>query len=262
MPEAAPDSGNARRSAGRRLCRALEGLLAFHVLWHVFSLILGLDILPLPHEVYLAFPRALEQGIGRHLGASLGRVAAGTAISLSLALLLGIPLGCKRSLSRVLSPLVYLCYPVPKLALLPLVMVLAGIGESAKITVLILILFFPLLLSVRDAVRAVPEEECAVLVSLNGRFRDKLRHIILPACLPAVLSSLRVSVGIAFSALFVTETFGTDTGLGLYVNDCWMRLDYIQMYFGIALLAFVGVGLFALIDLSERVFCRWRKPGD
>jgi NitT/TauT family transport system permease protein len=138
-------------------------------------------------------------------------------------------------------------------------MILLGIGEAAKVAVLVLIIFFPLLLSVRDAVRAVPEEDYAVLVSLNGRFRDKLLHIILPACLPAILSSLRVSIGIAFSALFVTETFGTDTGLGLYVNDCWMRLDYVRMYFGITLLAFVGIGLFVLIDIGERVFCRWQR---
>jgi NitT/TauT family transport system permease protein len=259
MPEAARDSGSARQSAGRCLWYAAEGLLVFHALWYVLSLALGLAALPLPHEVYLAFPDALEQGIGRHLSASLGRVATGVAISLALALLLGIPLGYRRDVSHALSPLVYLCYPIPKLALLPITMILLGIGEAAKISVLVLIIFFPLLLSVRDAVRAVPEEDCAVLVSLNGRFRDKLRHIILPACLPAILSSLRVSVGIAFSALFITETFGTDTGLGLYVNDCWMRLDYVRMYFGIALLAFAGIGLFVLIDVGERVFCRWQN---
>jgi NitT/TauT family transport system permease protein len=259
MSEAARHSGKARQSIGRYLWYAAEGLLVFHALWYVASLALGLAVLPLPHEVYRAFPGALEQGIGRHLSASLGRVAAGVAIALSLALLLGIPLGYKRGVSHALSPLVYLCYPVPKLALLPIIMILLGIGEAAKITVLVLIIFFPLLLSVRDAVRAVPEEDYAVLVSLNGRFRDKLRHIILPACLPAILSSLRVSVGMAFSALFITETFGTDTGLGLYVNDCWMRLDYINMYFGITLLAFVGIGLFVLIDVSERIFCRWQR---
>jgi NitT/TauT family transport system permease protein len=238
---------------------ATGGILAFHALWYISSLALRLDALPLTHEVYLSLPLALEQGIGRHFSASLGRVGTGVAISLLFALLLGIPMGYNRRIGHALSPLIYFCYPVPKLALLPMVMILLGIGEAAKITILILILFFPLLLSVRDAVRAVPEEDYAVLVSLNGRFRDKLRHIILPACLPAILSSLRVSMGIAFSALFITETFGTGTGLGLYVNDCWMRLDYIRMYLGIALLAFAGIGLFALIDIGERVFCRWQR---
>ena len=237
----------------------LWGFAVFNLLWLVLALILPLNALPLPQEVYAVFPQALEAGLARHFGASLQRVLFGLLISLALALLLGIPMGYSKRVSHRLSPLAYFAYPVPKLALLPVVMLLLGMGEVSKIAVIVLILAFPMLLAVRDGVRAVPDEDYALLVSLRAAFGEKLRHIILPACLPAILSSLRVSVGIAFSALFFTETYGTEQGLGFYITDCWMRLDYLQMYFGIVALSFAGVAFFVLIDLTERTLCRWQR---
>lgn len=237
----------------------LGGFAAFNLLWLALAASLQLKALPLPQQVYLALPEALDKGIGIHFAASLRRVGLGLLISLGLALVLGIPMGYKRRISHLLSPLAYFAYPIPKLALLPVVMLLFGLGELSKVTIIVLILAFPMLLAVRDAVRAVPEEDYALLVSLRASFADKLRHIIFPACLPAILSSLRVSVGIAFSAIFFAETFGTDQGLGYYITDCWMRLDYVQMYFGIMALSFAGVSFFVLIDLTERSLCRWQS---
>ena len=86
-----------------------------------------------------------------------------------------------------------------------------------------------------------------------------LRHVILPGTLPEVFSALRVSVGIATSVLFVTETFGTDKGLGFYIVDAWMRIDYLTMYAGIVMLSIIGFLLFLLIDVGDAVFCRWNK---
>lgn len=237
----------------------LGGFIAFNLIWLALSLILRLNALPPPQAVYAALPKALELGIAAHFLASLQRVFLGLLISLGIALVCGIPMGYSKRVSHLLSPLAYFAYPIPKLALLPVVMLLLGMGELSKIAVIVLILAFPMLLAVRDAVRAVPDEDYALLVSLRASFGEKLRHIILPACLPAILSSLRVSVGIAFSALFLTETYGTDQGLGFYITDCWMRLDYLQMYFGIVALSFAGVAFFVIIDLSERTVCRWQR---
>ncbi|MDR2892643.1 MAG: ABC transporter permease [Deltaproteobacteria bacterium] len=250
---------NRRDNLLRFLRLGLLGFALFNLLWFLLALLLDSRALPLPHQVYAVLPKALDAGLAGHFAASLRRVLIGLGVSLLIALLVGIPLGYRPRLGRLLSPLIYFSYPIPKLALLPVVMLLLGLGETAKIAVIVLILAFPMLLSVRDAVRGVPHEDYALLISLRATFYDKLRHIILPACLPAVLSSLRVSVGIAFSALFFTETFGTEKGLGLYITDAWARLDYLQMYFGIVTISFAGVIMFALIDLTERRLCRWRN---
>ena len=86
-----------------------------------------------------------------------------------------------------------------------------------------------------------------------------MADIIIPATLPSIFSALRVTVGIAVSVLFVTETFGTDKGLGFFTVDAWMRLDYIKMYAGIVAISIIGFLLFVAIDIADAVFCRWNR---
>lgn len=236
----------------------IGGFLLFNLLWLLLAAALQMNALPMPQVVYAAWERALGSGVLTHLIASMGRALAGLGIALAIGLLLGIPMGYFNKTDRWLGPLIYFSYPVPKLALLPVVMLLLGVGEGSKITIIVLIIVFQLVLSIRDAVRAVPEEDYALLTSLGASFGQQLRHIILPATLPAVFSSLRVSIGIAFSALFFTETFGSTSGLGFYITDNQMRLDYPVMYFGILALSLGAFALFLLVDLADRVFCSWQ----
>lgn len=238
------------------------GFALFNLLWLILSAILQMNALPMPHTVYAAWEKAIAGGVLAHLFASMARALAGLGIALAIGLALGIPMGCFPQSDRWLGPLIYFSYPVPKLALLPVIMLLLGTGETSKITLIVLIIVFQLVLSIRDAVRAVPEEDYALLTSLGASFVQKLRHIILPATLPAVFSSLRVSIGIAFSALFFTETFGTTTGLGLYITDHQMRLDYPLMYFGILVLSLGAFALFVLVDVADRIWCGWQRSGD
>lgn len=249
-----------KTSAWGRYARVvIGGFLLFNLLWLLLAAYMQMNALPMPQTVYAAWERAIAGGVLTHLAASMGRALAGLGISLAIGLLLGIPMGYFHKIDSWLGPLIYFSYPVPKLALLPVVMLLLGVGEGSKITVIVLIIVFQLTLSIRDAVRAVPDEDYALLTSLGASFGQKLRHIILPATLPAVFSSLRVSIGIAFSALFFTETFGSTGGLGFYITDNQMRLDYPLMYFGILALSLGAFALFLLVDLADRVFCSWQK---
>jgi NitT/TauT family transport system permease protein len=235
------------------------GFLLFNLLWLALAAVLQMNALPMPQTVYAAWERALAGGVMAHLTASMARALAGLGIALAIGLVLGIPMGYFPKSDHWLGPLIYFSYPVPKLALLPVVMLLLGVGEAPKITMIVLIIVFQLVLSIRDAVRAVPEEDYALLTSLRATFGQKLRHIILPATLPAVFSSLRVSIGIAFSCLFFTETFGATGGLGFYITDNQMRLDYPLMYFGILALSLGAFALFLLVDLADRAFCPWQN---
>ncbi|MDL2271929.1 ABC transporter permease [Desulfovibrio sp. OttesenSCG-928-I05] len=243
---------------GATLLPALGGMAALLLVWQLAAWLLHLRALPGPLDVAAALPSGLAQGLGAHAAVSVRRVLLGLGLSLGIGLLFGIPMGYCRSFDRYARPVLYFSYPVPKLALLPVVMLLFGVGEAAKICVIVLILAFPLMVSVRDAVRAIPEEDFALFITLRASFMQTLRHVILPASLPALFSAVRVSIGIAFSALFFTETFGTDKGLGFYITDCWMRLDYPHMYLGIVVLSLAGVALFMAADLCARALVPWK----
>ena len=227
----------------RKLC---IGVVVFNLIWLVLALALRNKILPNPIDVYRIMPQEFVAGMGRHVMASLWRVLAGIVIALLFGVVGGLATAFSKRLNKILEPLLYLSYPVPKLALLPVVMI-------------VLIVVFQLMISIRDAIRHIPRDNYYVLMSLGATKWQNIRHIIIPATLPSIFSALRVTVGIAVSVLFVTETFGTDKGLGFFTVDAWMRLDYIKMYAGIVAISVIGFLLFVAIDIADAVFCRWNR---
>lgn len=237
----------------------LLGFLLFNIIWYISSIFVDLKILPSPFEVYHSYRSALDNNIQDHIFASLYRIFVGLAISLLLALILGIIMGYNKTINKILSPLVYFSYPLPKLAILPVIMILFGIEDTSKIIIIVLIIVFQLTINIRDAVVNIPREDYDIMTSLNATGLQKITHITLPAIMPEIFSSLRIALGIALSALFFTETFGTDKGLGFYITDSWMRIDYIQMFFGILTLSLLGLILFIILDITDQLLCRWKK---
>lgn len=235
------------------------GFVLFNIIWYIFAMWLQLKALPLPTEVYAGYSKAFENGILDHSFASLRRIAYSIGISLGIALVLGLWMGYNKRANKLLGPMIYFSYPIPKLALLPIIMTLFDLGETSKIIIVVLIIVFQLIITIRDAVKNISKESYYVLISFGASSLQKMRHITLPAILPEMFSSLRVALGIATSALFFIETFGTDKGLGFYITDSQMRVDYIQMYFGIIVLSLIGFVLFLIVDLLDNIFCRWKN---
>lgn len=235
------------------------GFVLFNIIWYICAELLELKALPLPSEVYMSYGKAIENGILIDSLASLRRIFISLGISLAIALTLGLWMGYSKRANKLLGPMLYFSYPIPKLALLPIIMVLFDIGEASKIIIVVLIVVFQLIITIRDAVRNIPKENYYVLTSFGASNLQKMRHITLPAILPDIFSSLRVALGIATSALFFIETFGTDEGLGYYITDSMNRVDYVQMYFGIIVLSALGFILFLVVDLFDSILCKWKR---
>lgn len=234
------------------------GFIVLNIVWYLAFIFLDIKALPCPFDVYSSYPTAIEDGIFTHSLASLRRIAISLGISLLIAITLGMWMGYKPKVNRALGPLIYFSYPIPKLALLPIIMVLFDIGETSKIIVVVLIVVFQLIITIRDAVTNIPREHYHVLTSFGASGLQKMKYITLPAILPELLSSLRVALGIITSALFFIETFGTDEGLGYYITDAQNKVNYLQMYFGIIVLSLIGFVLFLIIDLIDSIVCSWK----
>jgi NitT/TauT family transport system permease protein len=157
-------------------------------------------------------------------------------------------MGKKEGINLFFNPILYMSYPIPKLALLPILMLLLGLGESSKILLLFLIIFPQVTLSIRDAVKNIDAGSSEIYRLMRATHIQKLRLITLPATLPALFSSIRISIGIAISVLFFSETYGTTWGMGYFIMDMWGRMDYVRMYAGIFILSFFGFLIFLLID--------------
>lgn len=189
---------------------------------------------------------------------SLWRLLAGVALSMTVGTALGILIGYCKSLRKLLSPVIYALAPVPKIALLPLVMLLFGIGEWAKIFIIFIVMVFQVILAVSGAVLHIPEEYFLPLRTVRASHIFIIRKVVLPASLPELFTALRIGLATGISVLFFSETFGTRWGLGFYIMDMWMRLDYGKMALGICMMALIGWGATTLADFAEKKICKWR----
>jgi NitT/TauT family transport system permease protein len=242
----------------KRTKTILYGFLAFNLLWWALAAGIRSNVLVDPITVYKSFGTILRSTMWEHAVASSMRILIGLFIALLIAIPAGLLLANYPKINKICSPLLYFTYPVPKLALLPVVMLLMGIGEAAKITMIVLILIFQIIVATRDALLHIPSEDFYMMISLGASKRQMLRWISLPAILPEVLTSIRVAIGTTVSVLFFTETFGTDRGMGFYIVDSWMRLAYTEMYAGILILSLIGFVLFFALDIGEEKACKWK----
>lgn len=237
---------------------ALYSFVLVVILWQAVSMLFKIPIIPTPVAVFANILQIFQSQMAIHLLYSLGRILAGIAISILLGVALGFLMGYFARADKILSPLVYFTYPVPKIALLPIVMLLFGLGETSKLIMIVLIIVFQIIITARDAVKNIPQEIFRSLQSLGAGRRQIFSQIIIPASLPEVLTATRLALGTAVSILFFTETFGTQYGMGYFVMDAWMRVNYLDMYAGIVMLSFLGFCLFVMLDMAENYFCSWR----
>ena len=237
---------------------ALLAGLGILVLWHLVALLIHRPILPQPLEVLKAFFLALPKDLGRHLLVSAWRVVASIILAVAAAVPAGLALGLSPTADRLAAPVIYLLYPIPKIVFLPIVLLLLGIGNLSKIFIIALVLFFQVLVVVRDEAANIRPELIASVRSLGAGRRAIFRFVYLPASLPAVLTSLRVSIGTAIAVLFFAESFATTSGLGYYIIvETWGRLAYAQMYAGVMAMSLLGLSLYVVVDRLQRRLAPW-----
>jgi ABC-type nitrate/sulfonate/bicarbonate transport system permease component len=239
----------------------LLATLVLLVIWELSALLLNKPILPTPLAALQALVLELLYGdLLAHFLTSLWRVLASTVLAIALAAPAGLALGQSRRMNSLFAPLIYLLYPIPKVVLVPIVLLFFGLGDLPKIILIFLILFFQILVLVRDQATAIRPELVQSVRSLGAGRRALFRFVYLPASLPAILTALRQSVGTAVAVLYVAELFATRRGLGYYIYMNGSTLyNYPAMYAGILALSLMGLGLYFTVDWLERKLCPWQS---
>jgi len=236
--------------------------LALLVAWQWASWAVRSPVLPGPVEVMVVFVAALGKGLMWHMLTSGYRVILAMVLATILATPLGLAVGQSKKWDRLISPAIYLTYPVPKIVFLPVVLLLLGLGDPSKVFIIWLILFYQVVLVVRDASRSVRPELIESVYSLGASRLHLLIYVYFPACLPAILTALRVSAGTAIAVLFFSESFATQSGLGYYILvEGWGRMAYGEMYAGVVGMSLLGLVIYLALDQLERRACRWQRVG-
>lgn len=236
----------------------LIGLIGLFLVWECLYYVVAHPVIPNPiktmHLFIQLFPVLLP-----HIFSSLFRILSAILISVLIGVPLGIWIGASKWANRLLSPLLYLIYPIPKVAFLPVFMLLFGLGDASKISLVVWIIVFQLILSVRDGIKQIDPSYYQVLRMMHASKWQTFIYLLYPAILPQIISGLRVCIGIAVASLFFAENYATQYGLGYYIMNAWSVIDYPQMFCGILALCLLGFLLFKLIDLLERFLTPWNK---
>lgn len=243
---------------GGKLLRYGLVILFLGVLWKLAALALGGIILPHPEEALEAFVQAMATRIyWEHFFVSAYRAITAMALAWVTAFPLGLMMGSIKQVDAVLAPFVFLTYPIPKIVLLPIFLLLLGLGDSSKIMMIALILGYQILVTTRDGVRSIHPKYYDSVRSLGGTRMDVLREVLLPAALPHGFTALRLGTGVSVAVLFFVESFATTRGLGYMIMDAWGAMDYLTMFSGILGMSVMGAALYEIADFLERRVCKW-----
>ena len=204
--------------------------------------------------------RLLRDGdLFTHGGASLLRAGAGLALSVVVGTALGILMSWSRPLRRALQPLVSILYPLPKSALIPILMIWLGIGHLSKVAVIFLGCLLPVVLSAFNGANGVERTLIWSAQSLGASRRDILREIVVPAALPEILSGIRIALALSFVLLVSSEMLAAREGLGFLVSFLGEAGNYEGMFAAVFTVAGLGFAADRAYLATVRWALRWRE---
>lgn len=240
-----------------KIIKGLYGIIIIVVLWYLLSILIGSNMVPTPKTTIYELIRLLKNNFIYHILYSMYRILGAIVISLIIGIPVGIALGSSNLLDKIISPAVYLLYPIPKIAFLPVFMVMFGIGDKSKIILMVTIIVFQILIVARDAVKEIDKDVLISARVMKFSKSDTILKVVIPSIAPKIFSALRVSIGIAISALFFSENYATKYGIGYYIMNSWSMVDYKGMFAGVLALSIMSLIIFKIIDLLEKKICPW-----
>lgn len=246
-----------RRSYG---LLALAGLLVPLLGWALLSAYSGVSpvFLPGPDTVVTRIGNwAMEDDLLGDAFISTLRVVTGWALSALIAIPLGLFIGSWRAVQALLEPLTDFIRYMPAVAFIPLVMLWVGIDEGAKVAIIFIGTFFQMVLMVAEDVRRVPMAQIEAAQTMGATRREVLEQVILPSAKPALLDTLRVTMGWAWTYLVVAELVAANSGLGFAILKAQRFLQTDKIFAGILLIGFIGLAIDQLFRLLHRKAFPW-----
>ncbi|AKJ29771.1 ABC transporter permease [Caldimonas brevitalea] len=235
---------------------ALAGFVVPLGLWWGLAASGGVDpvFLPGPRQVLARVGLwASEDGLLGDVGISVGRVVAGWALSALVALPLGLFIGTWRAAQALLEPLTDFVRYMPAVAFVPLVMLWVGIDEGAKVAIIFIGTFFQMVLMVAEDTRRVPMAQIEAAQTMGATRREIVEKVIVPSSKPALLDTLRITMGWAWTYLVVAELVAANSGLGFAILKAQRFLQTDKIFAGILLIGLIGLVIDQLFRLAHRL---------
>jgi ABC-type nitrate/sulfonate/bicarbonate transport system permease component len=215
--------------------------------------------LPTPSAIARAiYQLAISGALWHHLSYSLMRIGAGWLLGTIAGVIVGFAIGLSSLARGVGITFISALFPIPKIALLPLLILWLGIGEQPKIATIALGVFFSTAISVYSGVDSVPRNLIRMAQSFNVPFHAIVRRVIWPGALPSILAGFRITASIALLLVVSAEMIGAEFGIGAFVLQAGNLMQTDQLLAGVVILSLFGLAIGRLINWLETRLLHWR----
>jgi ABC-type nitrate/sulfonate/bicarbonate transport system permease component len=215
--------------------------------------------LPTPAAIVRAiWNLAVSGALWHHVSASLLRIGTGWILGTIAGIAVGFAVGLFNHARSIGITFISALFPIPKIALLPLLILWLGIGEEPKIATIALGVFFSTAISVYSGVDAVPRNLIRMAQSFNVPFATIVRRVIWPGALPSILAGFRITASVALLLVVSAEMIGADYGIGAFVLQAGNLMQTDQLLAGVVILSVFGLAVGRLINWLETRLLHWR----
>jgi ABC-type nitrate/sulfonate/bicarbonate transport system permease component len=249
-----------QRSRGVEIGLALLTPIAVLLLWELCSLfgILDARFFPPPTAIFAKLGELVANGeLWGHISVSMMRLGIGFILGLVPALILGVLMGLYKPIRSALQPLVSGTYPIPKSALLPLVMLIFGLGEMSKVVMVAIGVFYPVVLNTITGVMNVPKIHYDVAHNFGASRWQIFRKVAIPGAMPSIMTGIELGAGLGLILIAIAEMVGAESGLGYMIWNAWELYSVESMYVGLLVVAVIGYALSLLIGMIGRLLTPW-----
>jgi NitT/TauT family transport system permease protein len=262
-------SAESTASAGRMSMAAVEPALSvlspvlLLLLWEVLARLGVIDIrfFPAPSSIFGTLGEMIRTGeLWIHLGTSLQRIGVGFVIGAVPGLMVGLAMGLFSPVRAVIQPLVDGTFPIPKIAVLPLFILMFGIGEESKYAIIATAVIYLVLINTAAGVKNIDRIYLDVGENFHARRLMMFTDVALPGALPMIVAGLKLGMGVALLVIVAAEFVGAKSGLGYLIWTSWQVFQVEKMYAALLVIAVVGLASAIALNSLERWLIPWKHP--
>jgi ABC-type nitrate/sulfonate/bicarbonate transport system permease component len=262
-PTRAVDIGEQARLAARRRDRILSiaSPLGLLLAWELAAETGSIDVrfFPAPSAIILKLIEMTRSGeLTENVLISLQRIVLGFLLGGVPAIVIGIAMGIWRPIRALVDPLIVATYPIPKSSLLPLILLIFGLGEMSKVMMVAIGVFYPMAINATAGVLQINQIYLDVGKSFKASPWDTFRTIALPGALPFIMTGVKLGAGLALILIAVAEMVGAKSGIGYMIWSAWETFAVAKMYVGLFVIALIGFAISLLLNEIERWVIRWK----
>ena len=239
------------------------GVVGFFLAWELstrFEILNPFFFPPFTKIIAKGYELFANGTIWEHMWFSLTNFLIGFVVSVALGVAIGIPMGWYKTVSKTFDPLLSGVYATPLIALLPLIIMMFGLGAISKIIMTVLAAVFPILINTMAGIANTDHRLITMARAFGAKDSTIFLKVSVPGSLPFIVAGMRVALGRALVYIVVAEQYGAATGLGYLSSVAAQRFQMAAMFVPIVIIAALGAGLNELLKMVESRLEKWKPP--